>query len=665
MDIAASGAASTVTPSVSYVSAVWLGMSPQEIARGIADGVIAAPPGWPGGSAANDGSAEPAGDPSASALDSGDKPDGKPLPVDRDRVWGIFSGVDPALGADAFDTIWTRAASSDAERSNALVAFLTRSLLGSDAPPLSDNATAGERISVDVDALDAFLAAHDAQAHVVDLAGKSGEDLATLAKSDPAYRYALLNLDSMAIVGNASIDAARNVDGSLDRFDPNSGEQNVSDAWLDDRAKFLAWKLQVQAGGSATVEGDQSWTFIDRRSQSGAPYELDVQASEAGGSTNTVVFGADTASGEILKGGAGTDRIYGGSGDDVLRGNAGGDHLEGGRGDDLMLGGAGNDDVSGDQGADELDGGSGIDRLRGGAGDDTLTGGRGDDRLEGGTGHDVYVIDPGDGRDTIADSDGNGELQIDGQALGGATGRHGATWTSSDGRVRYAFSGDATGGGTLTVSYYASGAGADAAPDLVTTIDGWHNGDLGITLGDGTASALNGTADTASDATPPQNATVPLIPRPDGTSGSDGEGSTWIEPADTASPTSSPADTTPGDVSGLLNQLSARDDITSTLVTHDSLRAAVDAWSGVAEAPDVVVSHPDGGAGAVSVGLTAHDLASALADFHDAGQDLADLAMDAPTPPSTPSGLELLQTSERATGGQPTTGVGTGQRVGG
>lgn len=698
MDTAAPAVASKTTPSVSYISAVWLGMPPEDIARGIADGIIAPPPGWTqpatAGSDAGQDVDVPVAATTASAgtdapvtlVDAGEKPAGKPLPVDRDRVLGLFEKLDPAFDSDSFDAIWTRAGATDAERSASLVGWLARALLGRDALPSSAAASPGDLVSARVAGLESFLADADPRAQLADLGGKSGDELAALAKTDAGYRYALMNLDSMAILGNAAVDAANNARGELDRFDPNSGEQNISDAYLEDRAKLLAWKLSVDAGGATTLEGDQSWTFTDRRNASadGTPYELQLQAADAGGTTNTVVFGADSASGEILKGGSGTDRIYGGSGDDVLRGNAGGDHLEGGRGDDLVLGGAGSDDLSGDQGADELDGGTATDRLRGGAGDDVLTGGRGDDRLEGGAGHDVYVVDPGDGNDTIVDADGDGELQVEGQALTGATQNNGGTWRSADGRARYSFAGDAAGGGTLTLSYYGTGdAAADAAPEAVTKVSGWHNGDLGITLGDGTAAALSAApqGDDQPAEQAPQTATIPLIPRDDGTSGSDGEGSTWIDPATESAPdaaqsadSGASASDSPDiaasnagagavDVTSLFARLASPGDVSDTLVTLDAMHSALGAWAGVAEAPDVAAAQRD--VAAASVGLTSSDMTSALLDFQDAGQDLADHALLAPTPPSAAVSLELLQTAERTVGGRTSGTTGTGQRPSG
>ncbi len=91
-----------------------------------------------------------------------------------------------------------------------------------------------------------------------------GATLADLARTDVGYRYALAQLDSVALTGNRALFAGANVDGVLDRFDPDSGEVQLSDAWLADRGKFLAWKMAGDAGQSLGIDGDQNWTFIDR-----------------------------------------------------------------------------------------------------------------------------------------------------------------------------------------------------------------------------------------------------------------------------------------------------------------------------------------------------------------------------------------------------------------
>ena len=63
--------------------------------------------------------------------------------------------------------------------------------------------------------------------------------------------------------------------------------------------------------------------------------------------------------------------------------------------------GAGNDTVYGGNGDDIIHGESGDDRLYGDYGNDTIIGGTGNDVMSGGEGTDVYIINTGDGNDTI------------------------------------------------------------------------------------------------------------------------------------------------------------------------------------------------------------------------------------------------------------------------
>ena len=76
-----------------------------------------------------------------------------------------------------------------------------------------------------------------------------------------------------------------------------------------------------------------------------------------------------------------------------MTGGAGTDWLKGGAGNDEISGGAGTDGLRGDAGDDLLDGGAGSDDVQGGAGDDIVNGGAGRDRLAGGEGRDVFVFD--------------------------------------------------------------------------------------------------------------------------------------------------------------------------------------------------------------------------------------------------------------------------------
>jgi Ca2+-binding RTX toxin-like protein len=97
-----------------------------------------------------------------------------------------------------------------------------------------------------------------------------------------------------------------------------------------------------------------------------------------------------------LIGGAGTDSLDGGAGNDVLLGADGADTLMGEGGDELLGGG---------KGADSLIGGTGDDTLDGGAGADTIQGSDGEDLLWGGTGADVFRYTAPELNNGIAEGD--------------------------------------------------------------------------------------------------------------------------------------------------------------------------------------------------------------------------------------------------------------------
>ena len=139
----------------------------------------------------------------------------------------------------------------------------------------------------------------------------------------------------------------------------------------------------------------------------------------------TVTEGTDGY--DLLVGGSGMDRMYGGGTGDILDAGAGNDELHGGEGQDLLLGGAGDDKLFGDEGNDTLDGGTGRDELHGGAGNDTLDGAAGVDTLVGGLGDDTlwgdrcavekstdtFVFGVNHGADTIKDfADGQDRIDL-------------------------------------------------------------------------------------------------------------------------------------------------------------------------------------------------------------------------------------------------------------
>ncbi|MFO1412639.1 MAG: hypothetical protein U1F10_01755 [Burkholderiales bacterium] len=472
---------------IPYITAAWAGMSYDDIVAGLAAGSILPPPGAAAGWLPQPGTVGVAYSPATASLSSatadsqGSDAATNVVPARAD-VARWFGMLDPTLTPDAFDAIWQRAGSDDAHRAEQLTGYLGRVLLGAPA-----GSADGKKALADTSlALDAFLADPAHRAHVVDLASMSGSDMATEAATDVGYRYALAHMDSVALAGNRTLFAAGNADGALDRFDRDTGEPLVSNAWLEDRGKFLAWKLARDQGAGPTVSGHQDWTFVDRAATGadGSPLTLELRTGASDAGHNQVIFGTQDT--DVMKGVAGSDRLYGGAGDDVLLGGMGGDHLEGGAGADVVMGGGGDDELVGNQGDDEMDGGSGNDTLQAGSGDDILTGGRGKDRLEGGAGHDTYVIDAGDGADTIMDGDGYGAIQLEGATLAGRFERNErGGWSTADGRVDLSFDGNAAEGGTLTLHAFAQGASHDAAPDNVVTVKDWKNGDLGITLSGG------------------------------------------------------------------------------------------------------------------------------------------------------------------------------------
>ncbi|MEO8507832.1 MAG: calcium-binding protein, partial [Betaproteobacteria bacterium] len=466
---------------IPYITAAWAGMSHDDIMSGLKAGSILTPPGSPAGGLP-DAIASAANPPGGLAAAGAAEQPALVAPT-RAQVGAWFSTLDSELAPATFDSIWQSAGANDAARANTLTTYLARALLGRELDvPESRGESATEFAPSTLKALDGFIADPGHRATIVDLTDMAGTDIAALARTDIGYRHALFAMQPLALTGNRALFAAGNADGHLNLFDPESGESLLSDAWLSDRSKFLAWDTAARAGEELSIEGAESWTFVDRGALDGdgAPARLELKSRDVATNTHQVVFGS--SDGEAIKGLSGTDRLYGGGGDDILRGAGGADHLEGGAGDDLLLGGAGNDELVGNQGADEIEGGAGADRLAGGTGDDVLTGGRGGDRLEGGTGHDTYVIEAGDGIDKVSDADGVGTIELDGVGVSGIMQRGNGHWTSADGRVEFGFDGDSQEGGTLTIKSFEPDSDHSGTPANVIEVKNWKNGHLGITL---------------------------------------------------------------------------------------------------------------------------------------------------------------------------------------
>ncbi len=187
-----------------------------------------------------------------------------------------------------------------------------------------------------------------------------------------------------------------------------------------------------------------------------------------------LVFG--TAQSDTLTGSANKDYLFGGGGDDTLEGLAGDDVLRGGAGDDTLNGGADSDQLVGGDDSDTLDGGDGNDKILGDDGDDVLIGSTGSDQLQGGAGNDTYRFSSGDGVDVIRDEDGQGSIEVDGQALSGGKKLADGTWISDDKQFTFTLVDNGDGGNDLAISRRGQRDGV--------RVQGWQAGQLGITLDD-------------------------------------------------------------------------------------------------------------------------------------------------------------------------------------
>jgi hypothetical protein len=633
---------------IPYLTAVWTGMDQQDLLAGLRSGSILAPPGAPRGwmPETQEQSIASAAADIEWAAESAEQAEHAPLAEapDRAKIREWFKGIDPQLELSTFDAIWTRAGSDDPTRAQTLVGWLQKTLFDSSAQTDRHIALASDRSNLAA-ALDAVVANPSSRARIVDLSGKTGAELADLAKTDVGYRHALDSMQTFALVGDRALHVDQNVNGRLDRFDPDTGETLLSDAYLGDRGKYLAWRNRDAAGDSLAIDSDAGWTFIDRNNVGDglSPRTLRLTGRETDGIDGQVIFGNDEA--EAITGKSATDRIYGGGGDDILRGGSGADHLEGGRGDDVLLGGTGDDQLMGAQGDDDLDGGSGADRLSAGSGNDTLTGGRGADRLEGGLGRDTYVIDAGDGMDTVFDADGNGAIVFDGLAIDGAQQQADGQWRSADGRFDFAVEGDMAAGATLNIKAYDAGASHDAPPASVVAVRDWKNGDLGITL-----SSVASASETLSEDMADTGSANPVTNENDAAATAEnsilyGDNAPNQDPQPLDAQSFAELEGTFADASGAASDQSTEqiDSGTSSdfdfdealaalfggpasstgMVDTASMQGAIATFEGAVEVPDVpafdAMNFND-----ASTGVTAHDIAGALSD----GMSTEDFAME-------------------------------------
>ncbi len=203
---------------------------------------------------------------------------------------------------------------------------------------------------------------------------------ATLLPTDPASLTALARTDvnaraALAALSVVGVKVSSVVAQKFSLFDPSTGQGNITDSWISDRAAFTA-ALYQDARGTAMPGGPSSTRYADLTSNT----ELRLGAGTTGPRVQLV---------------------FGGEGADTVGGQSAGDHLYGGGGEDVLNGMAG------------------------------------DDYLEGGSGTDTYQFTESYGNDTILDTDGNGTLTVDGAAPAAGKKIGDNLWQSDDKKWRY------------------------------------------------------------------------------------------------------------------------------------------------------------------------------------------------------------------------------------
>lgn len=311
-----------------------------------------------------------------------------------------------------------------------------------------------------------------------------GSSFASLAQEETAialaYRYALVELQPFAVVANTE-EANQTLYGyyssRLSLYNDQTGQGELTNSWIDDRAMLLKDILQINSADTATgivtdatLPRDRAveLRYFEQGSQQSKTLTAHNPTFNIAGNTSArqlISFGSDI--GDVLNGITSRfgDHIYGGGGNDTISGLAGDDYLEGNAADDNLQGDDGNDVVLG------------------GAGNDTLDGGKDIDTLKGGQGNDIYILraETSDVTDTIIDSDGLGSIKVYGSdgsetilsMSGGKKLADGTNiWQSQDQRFTFTLIADSPTANTLRID----GAGVKAL------VRNFTSGNLGIDL---------------------------------------------------------------------------------------------------------------------------------------------------------------------------------------
>ena len=255
----------------------------------------------------------------------------------------------------------------------------------------------------------------------------SSSQIENMARSNIAYRYALVNLNPFAVIGANYTEF--NKEGELDLYTSSTPDGQLTDTYLQDRANFMAQLIYEGINDTgytdATIDNVvnpslPNYYYLDvttGRQALNAPYSsvnpssgIDIQKD----AYQQFIFGSNEGDPDIV-GGFKDDHLYGMGGNDTLKGYGGNDYIEGGKGKDTMEGGAGNDTffiMGKDTEYDVFNGGSGD--------EDTIQGSDRDDviRVHKFVGENtVEIIDGGGGENIIAGTVSGDTIDLSGTEL--------------------------------------------------------------------------------------------------------------------------------------------------------------------------------------------------------------------------------------------------------
>ena len=286
------------------------------------------------------------------------------------------------------------------------------------------------------------------------LTGLNTNELVILAEDSIAYRYALVNLNPFVISGNDALYTQHNQDHALDLYNPATG-LGLTPEYIEARASYLQLVIERNLNDYTNDHGYASTkTSLTSESRLYHDYENNIIIAPDDNSLinrpdlnnpliQRVIFGFNNETPDLLIGGDRDDHLFGQKGNDVLIGGKGMDYLEGGAGNDTLYSGS-------------LVNGQHVD-------DHTP------DILVGGEGFDTYYAGL---NDIIRDSDGQGEIRINGEIipLSNITLESGTTdlYTNNDPDNPVRFRQLANGSLQLIGSFI--------------TVEGFSNGDFGINL---------------------------------------------------------------------------------------------------------------------------------------------------------------------------------------